>query len=177
MSYTLHTMNPNHQAQSTSSKLVGIATSTEAASIGLLVAIDDTVDALQGIASVMRGFSSMIAGYGESIRTLTVAAGEYIDADGVAVDAMASAADALKRMLTRLVVLRSSIDRDTRLKQHHGEALHDAYDAAISEVAELVETLLDTRAAVITHDLAAEPRDGRVFRSAEDLIADLRNPQ
>lgn len=161
-------------AHATGGELAGIAASTEAASISLLAAIDGTVDAMRGIASIMGGFSKVLAQYNENIKAREIKAGEYIDDDGAAVDAMASAASSLQNFLTKLVVKRTAIDKDARLKEHHCEALHDAYEEATSEVAELVEMVLDTRASIITHDLAAEPRDGQIFQSVEELIEDLK---
>jgi len=169
-------MSGRHESVSvTGERIAGIAQSTEAASIGLLAAIDGTVDALLGIAKVMAGFSAMIAGAAEDIAAQPVAAGEYIDPDDVAIDSMLRAADQLKTFLTRLVVKRATIDRDCRLKDHHCEALHDAYEEATAAVANLVEDLLATRSAVIAHDMKAEPRDDAAdFATVDALIGSLR---
>lgn len=169
----------NHQNENvivTGDRIAGIAQATEASSIGLLAAIDGTVDAMQGIAKIMSGFSTMLSNAVEEIAAKTIRENEYIDPDGIAVDAMASAATNLQNFLTKLVLKRTAIDKDNRLKEHHCEALHDAYEEATSEVAALVEVLLQTRAAVISHDLAAEPRgDSTGFSTVEALISGLRN--
>lgn len=159
----------------TGGRIAGIARSTEAASIGLLAAIDGTVDAMQGIAKVMSGFSTMLVSAVDEIEAKRVTEGEYIDADDTAIDAMERAAAQLKNFLTRLVLKRTSIDKDNRLKDHHCEALHDAYEQATSEVAELIEALQNTRSAIIAHDLKAEPRAGaESFATVDALIANLR---
>jgi hypothetical protein len=168
----------NHRQESvseTGDRIAGIAQSTEAASIGLLAAIDGTVDAMQGVAKVMAGFATMIAGAAQEIAAKQVTEGEYIDPDDVAIDAMQRAADQLKTFLTKLVMKRAAIDRDGRLKDHHCEALHDAYEEATAEVANLVEDLLVTRSAIIVHDMKAEPREGSAaFATVDALIESLR---
>lgn len=159
----------------TGGRIAGIARSTEAASIGLLAAIDGTVDAMQGIAKVMSGFSTMLVSAVDEIEAKKVIEGEYIDADDTAIDAMERAAAQLKTFLTRLVLKRKAIDRDNRLKNHHCESLHDAYEQATNEVAELIESLQTTRSAIIAHDLKAEPRStAEAYATTDDLIASLR---
>lgn len=159
----------------TGGRIAGIAMSTEAASIGLLAAIDGTVDAMQGIAKIMSGFSTMLVSAVDEIEAKTVVEGEYIDAEDMAIDAMERAIDHLKNFLTKLVRKRTSIDKDCRLKDHHCEALHDAYEEATSEVAELIESLQTTRSAIIAHDMKAEPRsNAETFSTADALIASLR---
>ena len=165
----------NETVTETGGRIAGIARSTEAASIGLLVAIDGTVDAMQGIAKVMSGFSTMIASAVEEIEAKTVTEGEYIDANDNAIDAMERASAQLKTFLTRLVLKRTAIDKDNRLKDHHCEALHEAYEQATSEVAELIEALQATRSAIIVHDLKAEPRStAETYATVDDLISSLR---
>ncbi|WP_412479886.1 hypothetical protein [Azonexus sp. IMCC34839] len=158
----------------TGADLAGIAATTESVSISLLAAIDGTVDAMNGITSVMTGLCKVLSACNDHIKSLDANPGDYIDPDGIAVDAMASAASSMQNFLTKLVVKRSAIDRDSRLKDHHCEALHDSYEDATGAVAELVEMILDARASLITHDLAAEPRDTTPFKSIEDLIDNLR---
>lgn len=168
----------NHQYESvteTGGRIAGIARSTEAASIGLLAAIDGTVDAMQGVSQIMSGFSKMLSSAVEEIEAKTVVESKYIDGEDIAIDAMERAADQLKTFLTRLVLKRTAIDKDNRLKEHHCEALHDAYESATSEVAELIEALQMTRSAIIVHDLKAEPRaSAESFASVDALIANLR---
>lgn len=169
----------NHQHENvivTGDRIAGIAQSTEAASIGLLAAIDGTVDAMQGIAQIMNGFSTMLSSAAEEIDAKVVAECEYIDPDDVAIDAMNRASDQLKTFLTRLVNKRSAIDKDCRLKDHHCEALHDAYEEATTEVASLIEELLITRSAIIRHDMKAEPRGNlESFATVDALIENLRS--
>ena len=158
----------------TGDRIVGIARSTEAVSIGLLTAIDGTVDAMVGIAKIMSGYVTIFSKAADEIQAKTIVEAEYIDADDLAIDILERTADHLKDLLTTLVLKRRAIDCDCRLKEHHCEALHDAYEQAMTEVAELIEVVQATRAAIITHDLKAEPRNSEVFATVDALIADLR---
>ncbi len=148
-------------------RLVGVARSTEAVSVNLIHAIDGTVDALTGLAGVMTGFNRMIASICEEIAGSEPVEGGYIDPTDEAVEALSHAGESLKNQLTRLVRMRAGIDRDQRLRGHHCETLHDAYAQAIEAVAELVETCAQMRAAIIRHDLAAEPRNKVAFDTVD----------
>lgn len=141
-------------------RIAGVARSTEVASIGLIETIDGTIDTLLGVESVMRGFMRMLSSLAEQVDSAAVNEGQYIDQDDEAINALALAACGLKNFLTRLVIKRGAIDKDKRLRDHHCEALHDAYEAASTAVAELIEVVQETRAAIIRHDLKAEPRHG-----------------
>lgn len=170
-----HRQNRSHL---TAPRLVGIAQSAEAASIGLLAAIDGTIDALQGITEIMSGLSKMLAGVCDSLKCDPIEEGVYLDPDDIAIDSMARSAAQLDVFLRRLVIQRGAIDKDRRLKDHHCTALQDAYESAITEVAELIESLIACRSAIIAHDLAAEPRASSPgFKTVTSLIASLRNGQ
>lgn len=166
---------PHANMMETGNRITGIVRSTEAASIGLLNAIGGTVDTMTGIAKVMSGFASMIVDTADEIRGTETAEGMYLDPDDTSINAIERSEGHLKDFLTKLVRKRSAIDKDRRLGDHHCESLHDAYDEATSAVAELIEELRTLRAAIISHDLKAEPREGSaVFDTVDQLIADLR---
>lgn len=158
----------------TGNRIAGIARSTESASLGLLADINGTVDAMTAIAQVMSGFSKMLTTVRDGINGCKVVEGSFIDPDDVAIDSLVSAANQLKERLPVLVRKKGSIDCDCRLKEHHCEALHDAYDQAIEAVADLIEVLEETRQEIISYDLKAEPRDTESFETVESLIASLR---
>ena len=160
---------------STSESIVGVVNGADAATLGFLKAIDSTVEAMCGIEKIMSGFTSVVEAARESVEAKPVVLDQYIDADDKAIDATMSLASNLKDFLTMLVSKRSAIDKDNRLKEDHSEALHDAYGPAIDAVAELIETVDDLRRAIIKHDLAAEPRDGVVCESVDELITSLRS--
>lgn len=141
-------------------RITGVAKSAEAASIGLISAIDGTVDAMAGIAQVMAGMSKVVGAVHDEIVSTEAKEGVYIDPDDVAIDATQRSEVQLGEFLRKLVLKRSAIDRDCELKDHHCEALHSYYESAMTEVAELIELLADFRSAIIAHDLKAEPRVG-----------------
>lgn len=156
-------------------RITGIAQSTEAASIGLISAIDVTVDAMDGIAQIVAGIAKVVSAVCDDIASAKVEEGKYLDPDDVAIDAMQRAEFQLGEFLRKLVLKRSAIDRDCSLKDHHCEALHGAYESAMTEVAELIELLADFRSAIIAHDLKAEPRVGtESYETVDALIANLR---
>lgn len=159
----------------TGDRITGVAQSTEAASIGLLSAIDGTVDAMSGIALIMAGMSKVVGAVYDEIVSTEAKEGVYIDPDDVAIDATQRAEVQLGEFLRKLVLKRSAIDKDCDLKGHHCEALHAAYESAMTEVAELIELLADFRSAIIAHDLKAEPRnDSESYDAVGALIANLR---
>ena len=167
-----------HQTETvlqTGGRIAGIARSAEAATLGLLAAIDGTVDAMHGIAQVTRGFVKIIAAVCEQTAAARRTEGDYIDPDDVAIDMLAKTVATLKDILPVMIKKRASIDCDDRLKDHHCEALHAAYEDAMSATVELIDIVEATRTAIIRHDLAAEPRSSEVFATVDALITNLRS--
>lgn len=162
------------EARAAGHRIAGVARSTEAASIGLIDAIDGTVDTMTGLSSVMSGFDKMLLVLIAQISTKQPKPEKYLDPEDEAIDALSQASSSLKDVLTRLVRKRSAIDRDARLKGHHSEALHDAYEEASGAVADLIETVESLRGAIISHDLAAEPRDSAAYETVAALVESLR---
>lgn len=156
-------------------RIAGFARLAEASSITLLDAIDGTIETLSGLASIMSGFDQLLSSIADDIKSKPVETGHYLDPDDEAIDALAQAATGLKNHLTKMVRKRAAINRDSRLKNDHCEALHEAYEDASGAIADLIEGIESLRALVITRDLAAEPRDGEAFESAVALIDSLRN--
>lgn len=156
--------------------IAGIARLSEDAtvSIQLLEAVDNTVNALSGLAQALNGLDKLTHTYLESIDKKEVVESQYIDPNDEAINATKKATLSLQAFLAKLVNKKSSIDKDGRLKDDHCESLHDSYEAAISAVASLAESLDEARLKIIKHDLAAEPRNDAIFESVTDLIADLR---
>lgn len=159
----------------TGHRIAGIVRSTEAVSIGLLNAVDGTVDAMNGISQIMSGFHALLSGASNEIGNAEISEGEYLDADDTAIDAMERSTSLLKDFLTKLVIKRTAIDKDARLKNHHCEALHDAYESAMEATASLIEEIQTLRSSIIAHDLAAEPRgNAETYETMDALIANLR---
>lgn len=165
--------NRNETVIETGDRIADVARSTEAASIGLLAAIDGTVDTMHGVAQVSNGFSKILSGLCEKVEATPVVESNYFDPDDVALDLLSNTVSALKGALSILAQKRDSIDCDCRLKDHHCEALHDAYEAAMTAVGDLVDVVEATRHAIIYHDLKAEHRSpgsfdaGRMRRTVE----------
>lgn len=156
-------------------RIAGIARSTETTSLELLDQIDGTIGTMEGLEAVMNGFGRMLASFTDEVKGKEALPGEYLDADDVAIDALAKAEEVLKNLLTKMVRGQSNIDKDCRLKDHHCEALHEAYERATGAVAELIELATCARAAIISHDLKAEPRDLATCEAVDALINSLRN--
>lgn len=159
----------------TGDRIAGIARSTEAVSIGLLDAIDGTVEAMLGVSQVTTGFAKIIAALCDKVSATPIVESAYLDPDDVALDILARTAAVLKDVLPVMVKKRAAIDCDCRLKDHHCEALHDAYEAAMSSVVDLIDVIEATRSEIVRHDLAAEPRNAAVFSTVDALIANLRS--
>ena len=159
----------------TGGRIAGVARSAEAVTLGLLDAIDGTVDAMHGIAQVTRGFAKIMAALCEQAESAPHVEGDYLDPDDVAINGLSSTASTLKDILPVMIKKRAAIDCDCRLKDHHCEALHAAYEDAMSATVELIDIVDATRAAIIRHDLAAEPRSAEAFSTVDALIADLRS--
>lgn len=156
-------------------RIVGVVSGAEAATLGLLKAVDHTVDAMFGIEKVMREFASILIPATEYINNTEIAPGVYVDADDKAINLAAGLSDSLKNFLAVLVRKNAAVDKDGRLKDHHCEALHEAYEQAAGSVAELVEIVDELRRAMIRHDLAAEPRDLDKCGTVDELIASLHD--
>ena len=158
----------------TGARITAIARSTETVSLDLLRAVDCTVDALGGLVKILDGFADLCMGIGIEANQAEVVEGEYLDDDDLAISALGRTVDVLKDALAVLVRKRAAIDADPNLCDHHCEALHDAYGSAEVSVAELIEAAQSARAAIISHDLKAEPRGGpEVFDTVNALIANL----
>lgn len=148
-----------------------IARSAETISLGLLRAIDGTVEALQRDVSMLQGVTTTNEEVTKTIKGVAVEQGQYLDPDDVAIEALERCASGLKDHLTYLVRKRSAIDKDGRLTGDHCEALHDAYEQAMNATAEVIESVEVFRSAIISHDLAAEPRaSAETFATIQELI-------
>lgn len=163
----------NETVIETGDRIADVARSTEAASIVLLAAINGTVDAMHGFAQVSKGLAKILADLCDKVEETPVVESDYFDPDDVALDLLAKTLPALNNVITVLENKRAAIDCDCRLKDHHCEALHDAYDEALESVIDLVDVVEATRHAIIRHDLKAEHRSpgnfdtGRMRRTVE----------
>jgi hypothetical protein len=148
----------------------------ETTRLDLLADINATVDALAMRAHVFREAASAFSVVESGVSASPVESGDYIDPDFQIISAFEDAESILKAYLPRMMAKRASIDRDGHLTPEHRDALHDAHDEVMTYAALLHEGIQAARAAIIGHDLAAEPRDTLpVLNTVEALIADLRH--
>lgn len=77
--------------------------------------------------------------------------------------------------MSGLTAKKGYIDRDKGLSSAHCDMLHTAYDDALLAIALTIEVAKDMRAAIIAHDLASEPRDGRIYPTVEALRSEIRH--
>ena len=140
--------------------------------------VDQTVDAMVAECRALRPVARLARLLEAAIGDLKPKKDGYIDPDDQAIDAIKRAYQLLEARIPQLVVKEQAIDRDGRLNENHCELLHSAYQDLIAACSEFVEAAKDLRAAVIRHDLAAEPRDSvPVFSSLRDLLSNLRKPR
>lgn len=156
----------------TSCTITRLVHTTESVSLDLLRDIDSTVENLGSLTKVVSGLAEMTRSITREVDAMAVEQGEYIDPDDNSIDGMQRSIDHYKDRLAAMVFKRKSIDADRRLSNHHCEALHDAYEAAEWAVSEIIDALAHAKAAIIRHDLAAEPR-GESFSTVEELIESL----
>lgn len=144
-------------------------------SLALLRQIDDTVDTLLARGKAFRGLAGLAGMLAENVASLTAVPNDFIDPDDGVVRELKAAYDLVEGAIPKLLRGKAGIDADTRLQANHCDLLHSAYDEAIGAAGAMVEAMKDLRAAIIRHDLAAEPRDGGdIYETTASLIGDLR---
>ena len=169
-------MTTNENLIRTGRYIAGIAQSSAQATISIILlnVIDNTINSLSGLTTVLNGFHSMINDVVAFIEKMEIVESQYIDPEDEAIKALKNSSLELQNVLTDLVNKKTTIDSDHRLNDGHCESLHSEYALAISSVASLIEALDEIRLVIIKHDLACEPRNATIFENVNDLIADLR---
>lgn len=157
------------------SQIGSFANAAEGASLELHNQVERTVDALCAKSRLLCGLGDLGASFVSALNAVPVRTGEYIDANDTLIAGLDSVADGFESALPILTLKKGAIDKDDRLHDSHCDMLHSAYDDMLNAVARLSEIAKDLRAAIIRHDLAAEPRDGDSHGSGESLIASLRH--
>ena len=153
--------------------LTAFSASVEGTSLYLLRAINRTVEALHAQEKLADATAENCGVLSKRIAAREVYEGRYLDADDVIINGIETAYKSLEEKLPSMVLQKTSIDKDGNLTEDHCELLHSAYDLCICAVAGLIEASKTLRAAVISHDLRAEPRNIKLFDSAEELVSDL----
>lgn len=155
-------------------RLTQLAPVVEGSSYYLLRTLERAADSLHEVQKLAEALTTSATSLAENIRAEEVVVARYLDPDDEAIDSIEDGYRALEDRLPQLLLGKSSMDADTRLAGEHSEFLHVAYDRCIAALAALIEASKDLRAAVISHDLAAEPRPSEAFDSADALIESLR---
>lgn len=159
-----------------SDRLSAFGASVEGTSLYLLRAIETTVDNLEAGERLARATTENASLLASVIRQKEPAVGQMLDPDDKVINELESAYRGLEQNLPKLLLKKEAIDKDDALKADHCELLHTAYDRIISAFAGLIESAKMLRAAVISHDLAAEPRTQLSFESLGDMMNDLHSP-
>lgn len=145
------------------------------ADLGLHRKVDRTVDALTAHVKMLNGLMNIGRGVIQVVSNVVVETGQYLDPEDKLVDALSELALRLESTLTTLTAKKGCIDRDSRLNESHCDLLHSSYEDLLVAIACVIEVNKDLQAAVITHDLAAEPRNGQRFSTVAELTAGIRH--
>jgi hypothetical protein len=108
------------------------------------------------------------------ISTREPTVGVLLDPDDKAINGLEAAYRPLEEILPKMQLKKAAIDDDGNLNDGHCELLHAAYDRCMSALAAMIESAKNLRAAITTHDLAAEPRSQQSFENLKIVINDLR---
>lgn len=158
-----------------SDRLSAFGTSVEGTSLYLLRAIETTVDNLEAGERLARAVSENANLLIAMIREKKPVVGRLLDPEDKVINELETAYRGLEEHLPKMLLKKGCIDGDTQLDQDQCELLHTAYDRHIEAFAQLIESAKNLRAAIITHDLAAEPRSQQSFESLDGVISELRS--
>jgi len=153
--------------------LSAFAPVVQAQSLYLLRAFESTMDHLGTGSRLAESVAVAARELTARLRDVVPAKGTYIDPDDVMVSRIEEGYRVLEEHLPVITVKKAAIEADRQLKPEQCDALHCGFDEYVSAIAELIEAAKDLRAAVISHDLAAEPRGQSHYDSARELIEAL----
>jgi hypothetical protein len=162
-----------HRAEVLREDLVAFAPYAETSSLYLIRAIERTLDSLHSEEEIAHAVAAKAVELTKRIKGAPVFSGHYLDPNDESIDFFETGYKALEERLPALLTKKSAIDHDRQLGEDHCETLRNSYDRAIDAVASLIEALKDLRAAIITYDLAAEPKPSEQYDSAGALIQSL----
>lgn len=144
-----------------------------AADLGLHRLVDDTVDSVLAEAKFFNGTAEMGVMIIGKLSAVEPTPGLYIDAEGQLEEALQSIINRYESYLARMVAKKAAIDRDRRLEASHCDMLHSAYDDQLNAIARFIDVTKDLAACMARHDVAAAPRDGKVFGTVAELKAHM----
>jgi hypothetical protein len=166
---------PADESTPTISQAVGsfAAVAEGAANLGLHRMVDDTVDSVLTEAKFFNGLAVTGSLVIEKISEVKPLTGVYIDPNGELEDALTAIAERYESYLARMTSKKSAIDRDGRLHESHCDMLHSAYDELLGDIARFIDVTHSILACIARHDIAASPRDTRVFATVHELRTEL----
>lgn len=135
----------------------------------VLRAIDDTIEAMVAECRFYRGHAGIGRALIDAVSKAPVIAGNCVDPEGQLNDVLAKLVSHNESNVERMRRKKSEIDVDGRLRTHHCDQLHASYDDAIAALNDDTEVVRDLAAALVSHDLAAETREGRCYESVAKL--------
>jgi hypothetical protein len=162
---------PNTSIQKTISALSD--TAEVMVDLRVLRDIEETVDELVKTQRGIAGVTQLARDTEADIKAEDVKVGVFIDENGKLEEGMRTAIAQSERILISFAGKKAAIDKDRNLREHHREDLLDAFNGTVDALALMIESMKDVVAALITHDLAAEPRNGTTYPDIRDLHADL----
>jgi hypothetical protein len=144
----------------------------ETVSLGLLRAIDDTVESLRRARNAVEGLSKMTTSLTQSIKSCDD--GKVLDAESEVCGLLEIAEGALNSTLSMLSYKRLAAVRAPELNDHHEHAVVDAYDQTIETTSHLHDAIVDLRWAVMEHDADSEEPTGNPTDNVSDLMKRLQ---
>lgn len=138
-------------------------------------AVDETVDALQAETKFYRGHAVIGRAIISRITNLPITSGVYLDDGGNLEDELDEVIGRSEAWLSTLTSKKGCIDTDPGLSPSLCDVLHGAYDDTLVAMACLIEVAKDLRAAIVSHDLRAEPRGGMVYVRVPDMRTAILN--
>lgn len=153
-----------------------VASAAERTSLYVLRAIDETVASLTKLRRRLAPVIASARDHEAKVRAAKVHPEKYLDPEDLTIMSLERAYESLESGLAKFVLKRSCIDKDPELTCDQRDLLHSSYEDALQAIAQLIEALKDLRAAIIAHDLAAEPSARQTFQDCSSLIESLRSP-
>lgn len=154
-------------------RLAALAPSVKGSSLYAIRSLSVTLDGLQAMERFFESFAAVLFRIAQETRAVAVAPEDYLDATCVLVDTLEESYRMLDEKPPSVEEMNALIEQDGQYSREQKELLRLAWDRGINSMLMLSEACKDLRAAVISHDLAAEPPPSETFDSAEALIRSL----
>ena len=164
----------NEEASALADSVSAFAPVVETQSLYLLRAFESTLDNLGTETRAARSTAENAQKLTARVRAAKVVTGKLFDPDDAAISSIETGYRGLEEHLPVITVKKGAAEADKDLRPEQCDALVCGFDEYVDAVARLIESAKDLRAAIISHDLAAEPRPTDSFESPGQLILALR---